>query len=82
MNTTISVKLIGTRSGQTLFNYLHAGQFSMLLLLFKIKLFKKILLGTQSVSNSLDPDQDRHSFGPDLCSNCLQRLSADNKSHL
>ena len=30
------------------------------------------------MSNSLDPDQDRHSVGPDLGPNCLQRLSADN----
>ena len=30
------------------------------------------------MSNSLDPDQDRH--GPDLVPNCLQRLSANNKS--
>ena len=30
--------------------------------------------------NSLDPDQDRHCVRPDLGSNCLQRLSADNKS--
>ena len=29
------------------------------------------------VSNSLDPDQDRHSVGPHLGPNCLQRLSAD-----
>ena len=29
------------------------------------------------MSNSLDPDQDRHSVGPDLGPNCLQRLSAD-----
>ena len=28
--------------------------------------------------NSLDPDQDPHSVGPDLGKNCLQRLSADN----
>ena len=34
------------------------------------------------VSNSLDLDQDRHSICPDLCLNFLQRLSADNKSHL
>ena len=27
------------------------------------------------MSNSLNPDQDRHSFGPDLGPNCLQRLS-------
>ena len=26
------------------------------------------------MSNSLDPDQDRHSVGPDLVPNCLQRL--------
>ena len=25
----------------------------------------------------LDPDQDRRSVGPDLDSNCLQKLSAD-----
>ena len=29
------------------------------------------------MSNSLDPDQDRHYVGPDLGPNCLQRLSAD-----
>ena len=29
------------------------------------------------MSNSLDPDQARHSVGPDLGPNCLQRLSAD-----
>ena len=33
-----------------------------------------------SVSNSLDPDQDQHSVGPDLGPNCLQRLSADDTS--
>ena len=31
------------------------------------------------VSNCLDPDQDRHSVGPDLGPNCLQRLTADEK---
>ena len=30
---------------------------------------------TFRASNSLDPDQDRHSVGPDLGPNCLQRLS-------
>ena len=30
--------------------------------------------------NSLNPDQDRHSVCPGLGPNCLQRLSADNKS--
>ena len=29
------------------------------------------------MSNSLDADQARHSVGPDLGPNCLQRLSAD-----
>ena len=28
----------------------------------------------------MDPDQPRHSFGPDLGPNCLQRLSADDTS--
>ena len=32
------------------------------------------------MSNSLKPDQDRHSVGPDLSPNCLQRLSEDDKS--
>ena len=35
---------------------------------------------TFRLSNSLNPDQDRHSVGPDLSPNCLQRLSGDNKS--
>ena len=34
------------------------------------------------VSSSWDPDQARHFIGPDLGPNCLQRLSADNKSQL
>ena len=34
------------------------------------------------MSNSLDPDQDRQFVSPDLGPNCLQRLSADNKSRL
>ena len=32
------------------------------------------------VSNSLNPDQTRHFVGPDLGSNCLERLSAVDKS--
>ena len=35
---------------------------------------------TIRVSNGSDPDQDRHIVGPDLGPNCLQRLSADDKS--
>ena len=34
------------------------------------------------MSNVLDPDQDQRSVGPDLGPNCLQTLSADNKSPL
>ena len=32
------------------------------------------------MSKDLDPDKDKHCVGPDLGPNCLQRLSADNKS--
>ena len=35
---------------------------------------------TKRVSKRLDPDQDRHTVGPDLGPNYLQRLSADDKS--
>ena len=35
---------------------------------------KSTFSNTIGVSNSLDPDQDRHSVDPDLGSNCLQRL--------
>ena len=31
------------------------------------------------MSNGLDPDQDQRPVGPDLGSNCLQRLSAVKK---
>ena len=31
------------------------------------------------MSNSLDPGHDRSTGGPDLGSNCLQRLPADDK---
>ena len=34
------------------------------------------------MANSLDQDQARHFVGPDLDPNCLQRLSADDKSPL
>ena len=48
-----------------LFNSLYAGYFFMLLLpsadFFKINFFKK-----NRVSNSLDPDKDRHFVGPYL----------------
>ena len=49
---------------------------------FQTDIFFKILSWSHSrVLNILDPDQDRHSVGPDLDQNCfLQRLSADDKS--
>ena len=47
---------------------------------FKTNFFKKFFEHYIRVSNSLDPDQDRHPVGPDLDPNCLHRLSADDKS--
>ena len=45
---------------------------------FQIYTFsKKYFSNTIRVSDSLDPDQARHIVGPDLGTNCLQRLSAD-----
>ena len=32
------------------------------------------------MSSSSGPDQDRHSVGPDLGLNCLQRLSGNDKT--
>ena len=43
---------------------------------------KNSFRNTIRVSNSLDPDQDRHFVYPDLGPNCLQRISADDKSLL
>ena len=48
-----------------------------------IKLFscqRRLLLSADNFANSLDPDQDQHSVGPDLGPNCFQRLSADDTS--
>ena len=44
---------------------------------FKINFLKKMFQKHVSISNSLDTDQDRQYVGPDMGSNCLQRLSAD-----
>ena len=57
----------------------------MLLLLsadffFNINFSKNSVRNTIIVSNGLEPDQDRQNVGPDLGPNCLQRLSADDKS--
>ena len=44
-------------------------------------LFSKYSFSTTArLSNSLDPDQDRRSVGPDLDPNRLQRLSAGDTS--
>ena len=58
----------------------HSRSSCRLLIFFKIKFFKKSFSNIIRVSNSSDPDQARHSVGPDLDPNCLQRLSADDKS--
>ena len=42
----------------------------------KLTISKNSLRNTIRVSNGLDPDQDRHSVGPDLDPNCLERISA------
>ena len=47
---------------------------------FKINFFKASFRSTIRVSNRLYPDQDRRSVGTELGTNCLQRLSEDNKS--
>ena len=52
-----------------------------MLLLSASDFFSKLTFSNHSfrntiiVSKGLDPDQDRHSVGPDLGPNCLQRLS-------
>ena len=47
---------------------------------FKLTISKTSFRNTIRVSNSLDQDQAQCFVGPDLGPNCLQRLSADNKS--
>ena len=41
---------------------------------------KNSFSNTIRLSNCLEPDQDRRSVGPDMGSNGLQKLSADNKN--
>ena len=46
---------------------------------FKNNFFEKLFFRNNiRMSNSLDPDQDRHSLFPDLGTNCLQRISVKN----
>ena len=46
----------------------------------KVTFSKNSFRNTIGVSNSLGPDQVRHSVGHDLGPNCVQRLSADDTS--
>ena len=57
-------------------------RFCRLLIFFSKSTFLKSFFFRNSirVSNSLDLDQTRHLVGPDLCPNCLQRLSVDGTS--
>ena len=59
--------------------------FKFLYMLFIVcRLFSSSLTfsNTTRVSNSLDPDQAQRFYEPDLDSNCLQMLSADDKMSL
>ena len=51
--------------------------FDICILFSKIIIFKKLFRNIIRESNSLDPDQEWHSVGPNLGPNLLQRLSAD-----
>ena len=42
--------------------------------------FSKKIIQEHYLSGVSNRDKDPHSVGPDLGPNCLQRLSADNKS--
>ena len=57
-----------------------SGFFVVCWLFPKSTFLKNSFRNTISVSNSLDPDQTWYIVGPDLDSNCLQRLSADDIS--
>ena len=57
---------------------IEVGFFCHLLTFFKSNL-KKSFRNTIRMSNGLHLDQDQSPVGPDLSSNCLQRLSADDK---
>ena len=56
------------------------GFFFFFFFFFKLTFSKTSIGNTIRVSNSLNPDQARHFVGPDLGPNCLQRLSAEDKS--
>ena len=58
------------------------GNFNLLTFFSKLTYSKNSFKNTIRVSKGLVPDQNRHSVGPDLGPNLLQRLSADDKSLL
>ena len=43
---------------------------------FAFRVTQTVIVQTILNANGLEPDQDRHSIGPDLGPNSLQRLSA------
>ena len=51
-----------------------------MILLLSADFFQNSFRNIIRVSNCLDLDQDRQFVGPDLGPNCLQRLSAEDKS--
>ena len=53
---------------------------ALLTFICKINLSNQFFQEHYQSANCLDPDLDRHSVGPDLGPNCLQRLSADDKT--
>ena len=50
-----------------------------LLIFFKLTFSKNAFRNTIRVPNCLNPAQDRHSVGPDLGTNSLQRVSAEDR---
>ena len=68
--TCISLKVQQTTASQVIFH-----PFGVVCLRFSILTFSKdSFRNTIRVSNHLDSDQDRHSVGPDLGPNCLQKV--------
>ena len=52
-----------------------------MLLLSSTDFFQKFFQEHYQSVKRFEPDQDQHSVGPDMGPYCLQRLSADDKSH-
>ena len=69
-----------TKQSLTLCMLDNISYFSCFLLSFFQKLLKHLFKNTIRVSNGFNQDQNRCSVSPDLGPNCLQGLSADDKS--